>query len=121
MVQIDQPTRDFIATARVALGIADQLDDNEPAKGHLCTMRSTTLFRSWIRANRLGDAFYATVPAAHAALHAGIDKAGSAAGCRHRRQRARAHRRRLAVDAGANAAQSGAHFSHRHALDGAVP
>jgi hypothetical protein len=35
LVQIDQPTRNFIATARVALGVANALDSNEPAKGHL--------------------------------------------------------------------------------------
>jgi alpha-mannosidase len=35
VVQIDQPTRDFIAAARVALETATRLDDNEPAKGHI--------------------------------------------------------------------------------------
>lgn len=35
VVQIDQPTRDFIALARVALGIADYLDENNPDRHHL--------------------------------------------------------------------------------------
>ena len=35
VVQIDQSTRDFLATARVAQGIAETLDENEPAKGRL--------------------------------------------------------------------------------------
>jgi len=37
LVQIHQPTRDFIALARVALGVADHLDENDPARGHLYT------------------------------------------------------------------------------------
>ncbi len=35
VVQIDQPTRDFTITARVALGIARSLDENTPARAHL--------------------------------------------------------------------------------------
>jgi alpha-mannosidase len=35
VVQIDQPTRDFYATARVGLGVAESLDENEPARTHL--------------------------------------------------------------------------------------
>ena len=37
VVQIHQPTRDFIALARVALGVADHLSENDPARGHLYT------------------------------------------------------------------------------------
>jgi alpha-mannosidase len=35
VVQIDQLTRDFVATARAALGIATSVDPDEPARGHL--------------------------------------------------------------------------------------
>lgn len=37
VVQIDQPTRDFIALARVTLGIADHLDENNPDRHYLYT------------------------------------------------------------------------------------
>jgi len=37
LVQIHQQTRDFVALARVALGVADHLDENDPARGHLYT------------------------------------------------------------------------------------
>ncbi len=33
VVQIDQPTRDFVAAAGVALGIAEQLHEDDPIKG----------------------------------------------------------------------------------------
>jgi hypothetical protein len=35
VLQVDQPTRDFLVTARVALGVAECLEPVEPAKGHL--------------------------------------------------------------------------------------
>ncbi len=35
LVQVDRPTREFIALARVALGTADALDDHDPARAHL--------------------------------------------------------------------------------------
>ena len=35
VVQVDQPTRDFVALVRVALGIANQLDENDTARGQL--------------------------------------------------------------------------------------
>ena len=76
VVQIDQPTRDFIATARVALGIANELDDNEPAKGHLFNALDAA-FKVLDTREPLGDAFYASVPEAHAVLRAGIEQAGA--------------------------------------------
>jgi len=104
VVQIDQPTRDFIATARVALGVANNLDENDPAKGHLLngldeafkildTRQQKRV--SFIEApddhvnaldgairvldtrQLLGEHFYASVAPAHAALRAGLAKAGS--------------------------------------------
>ncbi|MFO7680393.1 MAG: alpha-mannosidase [Chloroflexota bacterium] len=75
LVQIDQPTRDFVASVRVALGIADLLDHNEPAKGHLYNALNHA-FQLLDTCEPLSDSFYSSVPAAHAALKAGIEKAG---------------------------------------------
>lgn len=75
LVQLDQPTRDFIATARVALGIAAGVDANNPAKGHLLNALNDA-FNILDTREPMGDDFYASVPAAHAALKAGIAKAG---------------------------------------------
>lgn len=77
VVQIDQPTRDFIATARIALGVAKVLDDNEPAKGHLLTALDDA-FKILDTREPFGGAFYDSVPAAHEALRNGIAKAGPA-------------------------------------------
>lgn len=76
VVQIDQPTRDFLAMARVALGIADHLDGNEPAKGHLYTALDEA-FHILDTREPLGETFYTSVPEAHAALRAGIERAGT--------------------------------------------
>jgi alpha-mannosidase len=75
VVQIDQPTRDFIAAARVALGIANSLDENEPARGHLLNALDEA-FKILDTREPFGESFYASVAPAHAALHAGIQKAG---------------------------------------------
>jgi alpha-mannosidase len=76
VVQIDQNTRDFVATARVALGIADGLGDDEPAKGHLHNALDQAFKVLDIR-EPFGDAFYTSVPAAHDVLRGGIDEAGA--------------------------------------------
>jgi len=75
VVQIDQPTRDFIATARVALGVADTLSKNDPAKGHLLNALDEA-FKILDTREPFGDRFYHSVPPAHEALLAGISKAG---------------------------------------------
>jgi len=77
VVQIDQPTRDFIAMARTALGVAKVLDDNEPAKGHLLTALDEG-FKLLDTREPFGDGFYSSVPAAYEALKNGIAKAGPA-------------------------------------------
>ena len=74
VVQIDQPTRDFIATARVALGVAKTLE-NEPAKGHLLNALDEA-FKILDTREPFGEAFYASVAPAQAALRAGIVKGG---------------------------------------------
>lgn len=75
VVQIDQPTRDFVAAVRVALGIAELLDDNEPVKGHLYNALNDA-FQLLDTREPLADLFYASVPAAHTCLQTGIAKAG---------------------------------------------
>jgi alpha-mannosidase len=75
LVQLDMPTRDFVAAARVAQGIASNLDANSPAKGHLLNALDAAFNLLDIR-EPFGDEFYASVPAAHAALRAGVAKAG---------------------------------------------
>ncbi len=75
VVQIDQPTRDFIATARVALGVADHLDENEPAKGYLLNALDHA-FKILDTREPFGDPFYASVAPAHHALRRGIAQAG---------------------------------------------
>ncbi len=76
VVQIDRPTRDFIAVARVALGTAATIKDESPAKGLLLNALEDAFKVLDIR-EPLTDAFYRSIPEAHACLNAGIDKAGS--------------------------------------------
>ncbi len=75
VVQIDQPTRDFIAVARTALAVAVRLDENNPAHGILLTGLDTA-FRLLDTREPFGDAFYASVPAARAALNTAVAQAG---------------------------------------------
>ena len=75
VVLIDQPTRDFIAAARVALGIAANLADDVPAKGRLLTALDEA-FKVLDTREPVGEAFYASVPAAQAVLAAGVTQAG---------------------------------------------
>ena len=77
VVLIDQPTRDFIATARVALGVANCLDEHHPAKGHLLNALDEA-FKVLDTRYPFGPSFYASVPAAHAVLKEGIARAGAA-------------------------------------------
>ena len=79
LVQIDQPTRDFIALARVALGIADCLDENEPARAHLYTALDEA-FKVLDTREPFGDRFYASVPVAHETLREGVAQAGAPLG-----------------------------------------
>jgi alpha-mannosidase len=75
VVQIDSPTRDLVATARVALGVANMLDANEPAKGELLNALHEAFITLDTR-EPFGENFYASVPAARDVLRAGIEKAG---------------------------------------------
>ena len=79
MVQIDQNTRDFIATARVTLGVADHLDENNPVQAHLYNALDKT-FKVLDTRDPLGERFYASVPEAHAILKEGIARSGAPLG-----------------------------------------
>ncbi|MCB8943467.1 MAG: alpha-mannosidase [Ardenticatenaceae bacterium] len=76
VVQIDQPTRDFIITARGALGIANQLDENHPAKGHLLNGLDKA-FKVLDTREPFGEAFHDSVAAAHAVLREHVERAGA--------------------------------------------
>ena len=65
VVQIDPPTREFIAAARTALQAANLLDDLEPAKTRLYNALDDAFMLLDTR-EPFGDAFYASVPAAPA-------------------------------------------------------
>jgi alpha-mannosidase len=75
VVQIDQPTRDFYATARVALGVAESLDDNEPARAHLLNALDDA-FNMLDTREPFDEGFYESVPGAHGALREKIEAAG---------------------------------------------
>lgn len=76
VVQIDQPTRDFVAAARTALGVAKTLEANQQEKGLLFNAVDEA-FKALDTREPMGESFYASVPRAHAALKAGVAKAGA--------------------------------------------
>jgi alpha-mannosidase len=75
VVQIDGPTRAFIATARVALGAAKTLKDEAPARGQLLHALNEA-FIALDTSEPFGEGFYASVEQAHEILKAGIVHAG---------------------------------------------
>lgn len=75
LVQIDQPTRDFIATVRAALGVAGQISGNQPAKERLYNALDSAYQKLDLR-QPFGDAFYKSVAEAHQTLQAAIASAG---------------------------------------------
>ncbi len=76
IVQIDLPTRDFLAMARVTLGIVRTLDEDAAERPFLLNALDKA-FRQLDLREPFGDAFYASVPKAHAMLKAGITRAGA--------------------------------------------
>lgn len=78
VVLIDQPTRDLVALAEVALDVAGHLDDNHPAKGRLYNALEAAFVTVDTRDPMGTAAFYDSVPAALKALKAGIGAAGEA-------------------------------------------
>ncbi|MBE9524438.1 MAG: alpha-mannosidase, partial [Chloroflexi bacterium] len=77
VVQIDQPTRDFITLARVALGIADHLDENNLSRHHLYTALDEA-FKILDLRIPIGNSFYSSIHLAHQNLKEHIDLAGPA-------------------------------------------
>ncbi|MBN1372864.1 MAG: alpha-mannosidase [Anaerolineaceae bacterium] len=75
VVQIDPPTRDFLALARTARETAANLDANNPARARLLNALNEA-FNVLETRDPLGDAFYASVKPALAALKAGLAQAG---------------------------------------------
>ncbi|MBE9474820.1 MAG: alpha-mannosidase, partial [Chloroflexi bacterium] len=75
LVEIDQATRDFISLARVAHGIADQLDRNDPIRAQLLTSLNQA-FNLLDTREPLGKDFYASVPDAFHSLEEGVKLSG---------------------------------------------
>jgi alpha-mannosidase len=76
IVQIHQPTRDFIALARTARETAASLDDANPARHGLLNALNDA-FNVLETRDLFGAAFYASVEPATAALKAGLAAAGA--------------------------------------------
>jgi alpha-mannosidase len=79
LIQVDQPTRDFLATARVALDVAKNIDSNQPAYSNLLNALEAA-FNLLDLTEPFGDGFYASIPSAHDSLRSGIRGAGSSLG-----------------------------------------
>ena len=77
LVVVDQATRDFISLARVALGIAVQLDRNDPIRAQLLTSLNQAINLLDTR-EPLGKDFYASVPDALHSLEEGVKLSGPA-------------------------------------------
>ncbi|HVU12786.1 MAG TPA: hypothetical protein VHD90_16015, partial [Phototrophicaceae bacterium] len=77
VVQIDPPTREFVAVARVALDVANQLDDDDPVKGHLFNALEAAFVAVDTRDPLGTDAFYSSVPNALQVLKRGIAASGA--------------------------------------------
>ena len=70
LVQIDQPTRDFVTVAGTALDIATQLQENNPVRVNLINALDAAFLLLDLR-EPLGAAFYESVHAAHARIEGG--------------------------------------------------
>jgi alpha-mannosidase len=75
VVQIDPPTRDFVALARVTIGIIGHLEGRNPTKHHLLNALDEAIKIVDIR-NPIGEAFYDSISFALVKLRSGIKKAG---------------------------------------------
>ena len=76
VVQIDEPTRDFVAIARVALGIAENSPADAPVRSKLLNALDAA-FQAIDLREPLAEAFYASIPPARAILDAGVAAAGA--------------------------------------------
>lgn len=75
IVQVDQPTRNFLVTARIALETAEVVDPTDPIRDRLLNALDHA-FNALDLREPFGDAFYASVPEAHRILQNGIAAAG---------------------------------------------
>ncbi len=75
VVQIDRHTRDFLALARVALGVARHLAPDHPVRAHLLNALDDA-FRQLDLREPCGEPFYASVLQAHLTLERGLQEAG---------------------------------------------
>ncbi|MYD09867.1 MAG: alpha-mannosidase [Chloroflexi bacterium] len=75
LVQIDQPTRDFVTAAGAALEVVNQLPENNPVHANLLDALDASFLLLDLR-EPLGADFYTSVPAAHRALKKGIAASG---------------------------------------------
>ncbi|MEM1428000.1 MAG: glycoside hydrolase family 38 C-terminal domain-containing protein [Pseudomonadota bacterium] len=76
VVEIDVATRDFLSLAEVTLEAALHLADAHPARHRMLTALDDAFLKLDTR-DPLGELFYRTVPAAMAALEAGLAEAGA--------------------------------------------
>jgi alpha-mannosidase len=76
LVEVDQCTRNLVALARVALGIADNLDETVPARAYLYQALDEA-FKVLDTRGPLEDLFYASIPAALERLREGIARSGA--------------------------------------------
>ncbi len=76
VVQIHQPTRNFLAGSRTALETAELLEATNPAQMRLLNALDAAYQRLDLR-EPFGDAFYASVPEALTCLREGIASAGA--------------------------------------------
>ena len=79
VVQIDRPTRDFVAVARVALDTVRCLDENNPVRHTLLNALDDS-FRLLDLREPFGEGFHASVPPALDALREWIGNAGEPLG-----------------------------------------
>ncbi|WP_420641731.1 alpha-mannosidase [Candidatus Leptofilum sp.] len=75
LVQIDQPTRDFVALVRVTLEVVTQLEETNPARGYLLNGLDAS-FKTLQTQEPWGEVFYASLPKATAVLRQHIAQAG---------------------------------------------
>ncbi|HEX4714586.1 MAG TPA: alpha-mannosidase, partial [Ktedonobacteraceae bacterium] len=76
VIQIDQLTRDFMTTVRVTLGAVHAMNEDVPARGKLLYALDRA-FKLLETREPFGEAFYASIPAAAAALRDGVAQAGA--------------------------------------------
>ena len=75
VVEIDEPLRSFLTKARVALGVAQQLEDRDPAKDRLLTALDDA-FKVLDTSEPLDERIYGSVQDAAEQLSSGIERAG---------------------------------------------